>query len=73
MNAGVGHAVAGDWRVIGFDGQQWRSLQTLSLPTTSAGALVQLLLPRGMTQVELLVDRRAAMRRAFDCRRTGDC
>ena len=66
-------AVAGDWRVIGFDGQQWRSLQTLSLPTTSAGALVQLLLPRGMTQVELLVDRRAAMRRAFDCRRTGDC
>ena len=66
-------AVAGDWRVIGHDGLQWQTLQTLSLPASSAGAKVQLLLPRGMTQVELLADRRAAMRQSMACRAAANC
>lgn len=65
--------MAGDWRVIGFDGRQWQTLQTLSLATSSAGAKLQLLLPRGMTQVELLADRRAAMRQGMPCRAASNC
>ena len=65
--------MAGDWRVIGHDGRQWQTLQTLSLPISSAGAKLQLLLPRGMAQVELLADRRAAMRQSMPCRAAAKC
>ncbi|WP_269531504.1 glycoside hydrolase family 10 protein [Chitinimonas sp. BJYL2] len=59
----TGAIAAGDYRLIGFDGQRWHYLDEQRLATPVAGSdKVRFIAPARFERVELLLDRRAAMR-----------